>query len=99
MLGPERALSIRTYVNFLDTSLGKGLYLTFLCLLLLEKTDRNETTFVYMVLVVAIFNIVLGYKDSIKELPIIPWPHLVKSDAEMRREQRLKSSDKNERMK
>jgi len=41
---------------------------------MLEQSDKNETMFVYIVLIVCIFNIVLGYKDSIKELPYTPWP-------------------------
>jgi len=75
IFGQALSLPFRTYLNFLDCMLGKGLYLCFLCLLMLEQSDKNETMFVYIVLIVAIFNIVIGYKDGIKKLPYQPWPN------------------------
>lgn len=97
--GVGKSINVRTYFNLLDSQIGKGVYIIFISITLVEETDKNETFFVYIALFVAIINIVLGYKDELKELPAIPWAHLVDDHEEQERDKKPKSAKEMNRLK
>ena len=64
--------------------------------MMLEQSDKNETIFVYAVLIISLFNIVLGYKDRIEKLPYRPWPSKNEYDEENPEDRKgSKAKDKN----
>ena len=64
---------IRTYFNFLDQMFGRGLFLIFLSFMLLERKTTMEVIFAVIVLIIAIFDLVLGYGDAKRTLASLPW--------------------------
>ena len=73
MCGPARSAVVRTYFNFLDNNIGKGLTLIWLSCILMERTDRGEFEFGFVVIIIGLFNLLMGYEHGIKPLPIRPW--------------------------
>lgn len=63
------SVSLRTYFNFLNTIIGRGLYLIFLALILVEKSDQGEIVVGVIVIVIGICNIILGWKQEKQEIP------------------------------
>ena len=68
-LGMSNQNFIRTYFNLLDLTLGRGLYMLFLCIILFERCAKSEELFPIISTVIACINIVVGYNDTTKELP------------------------------
>ena len=68
-LGLSNQNFIRTYFNLLDLTLGRGLYMLFICILLFERTAKSEELFPIISTVIACINIVVGYNDSTQALP------------------------------
>lgn len=64
---------IRTYFNFLDMMFGRGLFLVYLSFMLLERKTAMEVIFCVIVLIIAIFDIILGYGDAKRSLASLPW--------------------------
>lgn len=81
----------RTYFNFLDLSLGRGLFLGFLCIMCLEQRDKNEELFVYIGFIIAMFNMAVGYNDRTHKLPINLWGDGEESDEEAVRSKKKQS--------
>ena len=68
-LGLSNQNFIRTYFNLLDLTLGRGLYMLFLCILLFERCSKSEELFPIICTVIACVNIIVGYNDSTQALP------------------------------
>lgn len=68
---PEHKFGIfvRTYFNFLNTTMGKGIYLIFLALILTEKTDQFEWGIAIYLILVGICNIVIGCDQAPQPIP------------------------------
>jgi len=72
--GVGAAKATRTYFNMLDSIFGRGLFMIFLGIVMLEKTDRGEELFAIIAIIIALLNIVVGYTDrQLKPLPYKPW--------------------------
>jgi hypothetical protein len=39
----------------------------------MERTDRGEFEFGFIVIIIGLFNLLMGYDHGIKPLPIRPW--------------------------
>jgi len=59
----------RTYFNFLNTILGRGVYLIFMAMILVEKHDQFEIGIAIYIIVVAICDIVLGWDEDPQPIP------------------------------
>lgn len=94
LFGQGLSVRVRTYVNLLDNQVGKGFYILWLCTTLSEEVDRNENFFIYIGLLVALINMVIGYKDGLKKLPALPWAHLIEEEDEEKERTKKKESAK-----
>ena len=72
-LGPRFSNSARTYFNFLDNNFGQGCYIVILCMMVLQKASKGEELFPIIALIIGVLNMLYGYNDTIKELPVLPW--------------------------
>ena len=65
-LRPESAtsLKVRTYFNFLNSLVGRGLFLIFLALIVASKTHQGEIVFSILIIGIGIIDIILGWNDS-----------------------------------
>lgn len=72
-LGPRYGDLTRTYYNFLDNYFGTGSYMVFLCIMTLQKASKGEQLFPVIALVIGVINMLYGYNDTLKELPVLPW--------------------------
>jgi len=88
---PDHKYSIlaRTYFNFLNTIIGRGLFLIFMSLVLLEKDDQGEILIALIVIGVGIVDIILGWNQDKQEMPSLPW----KSEGVSRFEQNIKPAN------
>jgi hypothetical protein len=59
-----KSLEARTYFNFLNNIVGRGLFLIFMSLVLLSKTDQGEWFFAIVVICTGIVNIILGWNEA-----------------------------------
>lgn len=86
---------IRTYFNLLDLTIGRGLYMLFLCILLFERCSKSEELFPIISCVIACINIIIGYNDSTQALPEneVFGPKADEEDIESRKSKK-KESDK-----
>ena len=65
---------LRTYFNFLDRIIGRGLFLIFLALMLCEKQNQGEVIIAIVVICVGIVDIVLGWEEEKRiQLPKDIW--------------------------
>lgn len=71
--GPGFSSTVRTYFNFLDCNFGRGSFMLYICILIYEKTAKGEDLFALIATIIAVINMVIGYKDRMKELPSKPW--------------------------
>ena len=92
MFGPSYSKRVRTNFNFLDCNMGRGAFLIFQALILMERTKRGEDVFGFIVILLGLFNIFLGYNNKIKELPIIPWGDQLKKESEIEAKKRRNES-------
>jgi len=91
---PKRGQLCRTYFNLLDSNYGRGLFMLYLCVILFERTEKGEEFFAVIVLIIAVFNICIGYSESgLKELPMNPWN--TEEEIELEKNQpKIKAEDK-----
>ena len=70
-LKPDHRYSVlmRTYFNFLNTIIGRGVYLIFLSLILMEKSDQGEIVGGVIIIVIGITNIILGWNQDKQQIP------------------------------
>jgi hypothetical protein len=69
----EYAIMARTYFNFLNTIIGRGLFLIFMALILAEKSDQGEIIIALVVICIGICNIVLGWDQEKQDIPDPQW--------------------------
>lgn len=70
----EKSRQIRTYFNFLDRIIGRGLFLIFLACILLQGENINIEWILSLVCIgTGICDIILGWDESEAELPQVPW--------------------------
>ena len=67
------SIFIRTYFNFLDQQFGRGVFLVWLSMMLLERKTSLEILFCIIVLLIASIDLILGYGDAKKTLASLPW--------------------------
>jgi hypothetical protein len=67
------SLMFRTYFNFLNTIIGRGVFLIFMALMLAEKSDQGEIFIAIIVIVVGICDIVLGWNQDKQDIPNERW--------------------------
>lgn len=72
--------------------MGKGSFLIFMSLILMERTKRGEDIFGFVVIILGLFNIFLGYNDKIKMLPLILWEDKSKKETEIEAKKRRNES-------
>jgi hypothetical protein len=64
----------RTYFNFLDKVFGRGVFLLFLSMMLLERKQGNgEVAMCVIVAIIAGLNMILGFGDAKKKMASLPW--------------------------
>ena len=39
----------------------------------MEKSERGEDVMGFIVILIGLFNVFIGYRDRIKPLPAVPW--------------------------
>ena len=66
ILGEKNSIYVRTYFNILDINLGKGIYIVYISIILMEKNNKGESFFTITSIIIGIINIIVGYKDTIK---------------------------------
>lgn len=76
----ENSLKVRTYFNFLNKLVGRGLFLIFLAMIMVQKTDQGEVFFAIGVISVGIIDIILGWDESKPTLPTLPWENFKRTD-------------------
>ena len=64
--GPQYSKQVRTNFNFLDCNIGKGGFLIWMSMILMERNERGEDTFGIIIIILGLFNIFIGYNDHIK---------------------------------
>ena len=80
--GPSTGEKVRAYFNLLYNNFGRGIFICFTCMVLFERTDKNESLFALIAIIIGGINIVFGYNDSLKELPHKPWGETKPEDEE-----------------
>lgn len=60
-------------MNITNYWFGKGLYFCFLSLLIFEFNERAEDFFGGVSIVVGVCNMMLGYSETLKEMPLNIW--------------------------
>ena len=63
----------RTYFNFLNTIIGRGFFLIFMSMILIEKQDQGEIIIAIGVIATGICDIVLGWDQEDQGIPSEPW--------------------------
>ena len=82
--GAGCAKTTRTYFNMLDSIFGRGVFMCWLGIVFLDKTDRGEELFAIIAIIIALLNIVVGYTDRhLKPLPYKPWGEEDEEHAEL----------------
>ena len=69
----KHSVQVRTYFNFLDKIIGKGLFLIFLAMMLCEKQDQLEIVVAIVCVIIGAIDILLGCSEGQKMLPSFPW--------------------------
>ena len=69
----EKSIILRTYFNFLNNLVGRGFFLIFMALIILEKQDQLEIICAIFVISVGICTIVVGWDKDKTEMPSEPW--------------------------
>ena len=64
---------IRTHFNFLDQLFGRGLFMIFLSFMLLERKTTLEVLCAVCVIIIAAFDLILGFGDAKKAMASLPW--------------------------
>ena len=70
----EKSKLIRTYFNFLDRIIGRGLFLIFLACILLQGENINiEWVLALVCIGTGVCDIILGWDEQKADLPQVPW--------------------------
>jgi hypothetical protein len=64
VLAELKRMTVRIYFNFLDTKVGRGIFIMFLTLLIMEKDSGLEIGMGIVLLIIALFNIFLGWGEG-----------------------------------
>jgi len=67
------SILIRTYFNFLDMQFGRGIFLIFLSLFMLEEGSWFEWLVALGCLAVAGCDLIIGSKEAKSKFPVAPW--------------------------
>ena len=71
--GPANSERCRTYFNILDLHFGRGCFMIFINAIFLDRSDKGEELFCAICIVIGALNILAGYNEKIKKLPMKPW--------------------------
>jgi len=64
----------RTYFNFLDKVFGRGAFMLFLSMMIVERKQKKGEVFMCIVVaLIAILNMVYGFGDARKKMASLPW--------------------------
>lgn len=63
----------RTYFNFLDKTFGRGVFMFFLGINMLERRVKGEVFMCIIVSVISFVNMILGFGDAKKKMASLPW--------------------------
>lgn len=64
----------RTYFNFLDKIFGRGVFMFFLSMMMVERNQRaGEVIMCVIVALIAVLNMVYGWGEARKKLASLPW--------------------------
>ena len=69
----KHSVMVRTYFNFLDKIIGKGLFLIFLSMILIDKQDQGEVIVAIVCIIIGVIDLILGCSEGQKMLPSFPW--------------------------
>lgn len=71
----EHSQKVRTYFNFLDKIIGRGLFLIFLACLIMNNAVSGGLEYIVAIIAVSIgiIDIILGWGEDKHELPSAPW--------------------------
>ena len=64
ILAEFRNLRVRVYFDFLDHKWGRGWYILFIALLVLERNGSMEIGLSLIVMVIAVLNMIIGYNQG-----------------------------------
>ena len=67
---------VKTYFNFLDRTFGKGLFIIFQSMMLVEVGDAGEIVLALVCIVIGVCNLIIGWSEANKELPSVPWKQI-----------------------
>ena len=67
------SIMVKTYFNFLDRTFGKGLFIIFQAMMLVEIGDAGEVILALACIAIGICNLIIGWGEASKELPSVPW--------------------------
>ena len=54
---------VKTYINLLDSNTGKAIYIIFMSLCLMEFTQRGEGYIGAIIIIIALFDFMVGYNE------------------------------------
>ena len=57
----DNTTKAKVYFNFLNSLVGRGLFIIFCSLILVEKSDQNEVLIAIFAIIVGGINVVLGW--------------------------------------
>ena len=67
------SIMVKTYFNFLDKTFGRGLFIIFQAMMLVELTDAGEIVLAIPCIIIGGCNLIIGWGQASKELPSVPW--------------------------
>ena len=70
------SIMVKTYFNFLDRTFGKGLFIIFQSMMLVEVGDAGEIVLALVCIVIGVCNLIIGWSEANKELPSVPWKQI-----------------------
>ena len=64
----------RTYFNFLDKVFGRGAFMFFLSMMIVERKQKKGEVFMCVIVaIIAILNMVYGFGEAKKKMASLPW--------------------------
>lgn len=93
------SIFVRTYFNFLDNCCGKGLFILFLSMIMVEQAEWYLIIMTIITCFIAVIDLIIGCKEAKEGLPSLPWSQneeeSKKADPESKRAKSYVISDGN----
>jgi len=64
---------IRTYFGFLNTIFGRGMFLMFMAIIVVEIQERGEIFICIFCFIIGVVDVIVGWKEMKEGLPSPPW--------------------------